>query len=71
MKMSRTHHPSKHNFDSHPYWIHRWWCLHEPARDRRIYNRIARARDRNALRQGLRDDDLVQDPPPRRRFVGW
>ena len=62
--MSRTNHPNKHNYDSHPYWRYGWWSKHGPAEIRRIHNRIERAREKQAIRED-------RDPPRRRKYIAW
>jgi hypothetical protein len=62
--MARTHHPNKYNYDTHPYWKYQWWSKHGPASLRRIYNRIERAREKQALREG-------RDPPKRHKYIAW
>jgi len=73
--MARTNHPTKRNFDSHPYWLYGWWSKHGPAEIRRVYNRIERSREKAAIRRGLDGDedapDLLRDPPRRRKYIAW
>jgi hypothetical protein len=70
--MSRTNHPHKRNYNTHPYWKFRWWIKHGPADLRRFHNRIERSREKQAIRQGLDEHgDLLQDPPRRRKYIAW
>ena len=73
--MSRSTHPTKRNFNSHPYWLYGWWAKHGAADTRRVYNRIDRARVKAALRHGLDGDedapDLLRDPPRVRKYIAW
>jgi hypothetical protein len=67
--MSRSNHPTSRNYDSHPYWRYGWWSRHTGNRRskrgiRQLYNRIERAREKQAIREG-------RDPPRRRKYIAW
>ncbi len=65
--MARTHHPNRHNYDSHPYWRYQWWAKHGPKWVRQMLERQFRRRTKQALHHGTEPPLRPADP----KWIWW